>query len=253
MTRWTPAQMILTTAVAVAALTCGTQETLKLCNTRDGGSYVCPENLACSVERSVCVPLFCGDGRIDPGEVCDDGNNRDGDGCSADCKSTEVCGNGIVDVAVGEECDAGPHQTATCNLDCTIARCGDGKLNLAAGEQCDDGNRRGGDGCSADCRLESCGNGIVDFGEECDLGPNNSNSGDCLVNCRIARCGDGFVDTTGLHPEECDAGPVQTVTCNLDCTITRCGDGKLNLAAGETCDDGNTINGDGCSAICRLE
>lgn len=28
---------------------------------------------------------FCGDGNIDPGEQCDDGNNIDGDGCSADC------------------------------------------------------------------------------------------------------------------------------------------------------------------------
>lgn len=28
---------------------------------------------------------FCGDGTLDPGEECDDGNNVDGDGCSADC------------------------------------------------------------------------------------------------------------------------------------------------------------------------
>lgn len=29
--------------------------------------------------------LSCGDGVLDSGEVCDDGNNIDGDGCSADC------------------------------------------------------------------------------------------------------------------------------------------------------------------------
>ncbi len=28
---------------------------------------------------------FCGDGKVDPGEACDDGNSRDGDGCSASC------------------------------------------------------------------------------------------------------------------------------------------------------------------------
>ena len=48
---------------------------------------------------------------------------EDGDGCSADCLSREVCGNGIHDVAAGEECD--------------------------------DGNTGDGDGCSSDCRFES--------------------------------------------------------------------------------------------------
>jgi len=28
---------------------------------------------------------FCGDGHLDPGEQCDDGNNTSGDGCSANC------------------------------------------------------------------------------------------------------------------------------------------------------------------------
>lgn len=37
-----------------------------------------------------------------------------------------------------------------CRTDCTVPRCGDGRFD--AGEVCDDGNKRGGDGCSADCR-----------------------------------------------------------------------------------------------------
>lgn len=45
----------------------------------------------------------CGDGNLDPGEVCDDGNKVGGDGCSPDCLSDETCGNGILDP--GEECD----------------------------------------------------------------------------------------------------------------------------------------------------
>jgi len=32
----------------------------------------------------------CGDGVLDPGEICDDGNDRDGDGCSADRKWLEM-------------------------------------------------------------------------------------------------------------------------------------------------------------------
>ena len=37
--------------------------------------------------------------------------------------------------------------------------------------------------------------------------------------------------------------------CRLDCTAPRCGDGILD--GGEVCDDGNTIDGDGCSSNCR--
>ena len=36
----------------------------------------------CTVSSSTA---FCGDGITDPGESCDDGNNVDGDGCSATC------------------------------------------------------------------------------------------------------------------------------------------------------------------------
>src|SRR5262249_22626739 len=47
----------------------------------------------------------CGDGNLDPGEQCDDGNTVSCDGCSASCQ-IEACGNGKVECA--EECDAGP-------------------------------------------------------------------------------------------------------------------------------------------------
>ncbi len=37
--------------------------------------------------RLDCTIPFCGDGIMDGGEVCDDGNNVGGDGCAADCSS----------------------------------------------------------------------------------------------------------------------------------------------------------------------
>ncbi len=37
---------------------------------------------------------LCGDGVLDPGEFCDDGNNVSGDGCSADCLSGDGCDDG---------------------------------------------------------------------------------------------------------------------------------------------------------------
>ena len=32
-------------------------------------------------------PLVCGDGELDAGETCDDGNTTPGDGCSAGCQT----------------------------------------------------------------------------------------------------------------------------------------------------------------------
>jgi cysteine-rich repeat protein len=72
--------------------------------------------------RPNCQPRRCGDGIQDSDEACDDGNQVDADGCSHDCASREVCGNGYVDLRVGE--------------------------------QCDDRNFLGHDGCSSRCRSE---------------------------------------------------------------------------------------------------
>src|SRR5450432_2064000 len=174
---------------------------------------------ACKVPNSsVTREAECGNNVIDPGEACDDGNNADGDGCSADCMSDETCGNDILDL----------------------------------GETCDDGNRRGGDGCSADCLSdETCGNGVVDLvnGETCDDANNIAGDG-CSKNCQSNEsCGNNVVDPG----EQCDSGNKFTPTCDPDCKKPVCGDGVRNAAAGEECDDHNTINGDGCDSACHNE
>src|SRR5262245_7439775 len=54
--------------------------------------------------NGVCVSVVCGDGIVAGDEVCDDGNTLSCDGCSADCRSDESCGNGVVDSTCGEDC-----------------------------------------------------------------------------------------------------------------------------------------------------
>ena len=63
-------------------------------------------------------------------------------------------------------------------------------------------------------------------------------------------CGDGVQE----GGEECDDGnTIDGDGCSANCEIepVLCGDGVLD--AGEDCDDGNTASGDGCSATCEIE
>jgi cysteine-rich repeat protein len=105
--------------------------------------------------------VVCGDGSVDDGEDCDDGNVKNTDGCSANC--------GVED---GFTCADEPSV-------CT-SECGDG--NVASDEACDDGDTDAGDGCSPTCTVENgwscmdepsvcmtgCGDGIVAGTESCD-------------------------------------------------------------------------------------
>lgn len=55
----------------------------------------------------ICVLAICGNGLLDPDEICDDENTSNDDDCSSDCRSTLVCGNAWLDLIRGEQCDAG--------------------------------------------------------------------------------------------------------------------------------------------------
>lgn len=71
-----------------------------------------------------------------------------------------------------------------------------------------------------------CGDGTTDPDEECDEGrANNMDDGACTRACRKAACGDGLLRA----------------------------DLPVDDEAFESCDDGNRLDGDGCSARCDLE
>jgi cysteine-rich repeat protein len=111
----------------------------------------------------------CGNGVLEPGEDCDDGNIRAGDGCSERClnegttacttPATQLncCGNGRRET--GEDCDGVPFPSG-CSERClnqvegrpSTTVCGNGAVE--EGEDCDDGNTNSGDGCSSSCLNE---------------------------------------------------------------------------------------------------
>lgn len=162
------------------------------------------------------IPIDCGNGIVDPGEECDDGNTNDDDYCSNSCTINPICGDGIVE--------------------------GD--------EECDDGNGIDYDLCSNTCEINQyayCGNGNVEYWEDCDDG-NNIDDDECPNNCQIGPiCGNGIVE----EGEQCDDGNNdENDDCNNECQLNpNCGNG--NTDPGEECDDGNQINYDFCTNSCK--
>ena len=198
-----------------------------------------------SANGKQCKLIAYGDGKLDVDgyEECDDGNTRDGDGCSSKGE-----------VEPGYLCQ-------TPGVACVSSACGDG---IRAGEEeCDDGNRNDGDGCSIRCKIEEnfycqtdsnnrstcyedrCGNGKIGKGELCDDG-NTRNGDGCSSDCTTVEAG---------YKCPIAGGSCKTEKCGY--ALFGEGHGKVNNNdpnyVGETCDDNNSSDGDGCSSICRIE
>jgi hypothetical protein len=119
------------------------------------------------------------------------GTTTDEESTSTTTGTTEMipagCGNGVLDE--GEECDNGNANAddAACTSACNEAFCGDG-LQQALKEACDDGVNDGAyGGCLNDCsaRAPYCGDGIVDAVESCD---DDSAEFGCLMDqCEYAK------------------------------------------------------------------
>jgi cysteine-rich repeat protein len=122
----------------------------------------------------------CGNGLIERGELCDDGNQSDNDECIATCVPA-ICGDGILQNGVEECDDANDIDSDDCVPDCKSATCGDSFIHATA-EECDDGNTVEGDGCASTCNFEVCGNGLIHGDEACDDG-NLVNGDGCSATC----------------------------------------------------------------------
>jgi cysteine-rich repeat protein len=178
----------------------------------------------------------CGNGRLEVGEECDDGNTSDCDGCSAACRVETGCGDGARCGA--EQCDDGNADDCDgCSTACRVETgllCGDGTVNAPCGEECEP---PGVGGCTLECtNAAGCGNGIVEAGEACDDG-NTDDCDGCTSKCTpTAGCGDGV----RCGAEECDDGnPTSCDGCSATCTREEgaiCGDGIVSAACGEDCD-----------------
>lgn len=232
----------------------------------NGGSLACLADCG-DFDTSACWvnPPTCGNGAVEPGEMCDDGNHVLTDWCPDGPQGTcqlASCGDGFVE-AGQEDCDDGNHSTQDDCPDgplgtCEWAQCGDGFVH-GMDEVCDDGNAIDDLTCYADCS-GFCGDGVWDIqhDERCDDAQTPPGTV-CYADCS-GFCGDGIVhdgvtfnNTYQMvfpdHGEECDG----SADCNPDCTFGVCGDGQCSGNEHDSCNVdcdcvqlGGVVCGTGC-------
>lgn len=185
----------------------------------------------------------CGNGILewDNYEYCDDGNLIAGDGCGKDCIIED-----------GWDCTGGSSTTKSICNDI----CGDGKMNKRNyAKYCDDGNQYDGDGCSRFCEMEytfTCAGGNSTTPDTCTEACGdgiNLGFNDCEDTNK--RNGDGCSSTCKVEPGWfCELD----FNTGFDTCSELCGDGRIFYRSPfMMCDDGNSVDGDGCSLDCSVE
>lgn len=200
-------------------------------------------------------------------------------------RGTSTCTNGAFTECVGavfptrrdctsgedNDCDGLPDNTIDATCACAVGEtraCGahpgrDGNGPCQAGQQtCQAGAQNATSafgacvGSVGPALRDSCT--VLDDDSDCDSLPNDGC--ECIAGQGNGPCSDDPSNARCNAQGQC--APCQgNVDCSLVsggrnlcvagvCTAPRCGDGTVQPERGETCDDGNTVSGDGCSRTC---
>ena len=212
----------------------------------------CPAGIN-STQDNDCSPV-CGNDVVESGETCDTTITTGNTGAcpiQSDCVDSLACTED--NLTNGGTC------TATCENPAITMDINDDGCCPAGSTIADDND------CSA-----SCGDGVVTAadGELCDTLIAAGNAGACPV---LADCDDSDSCTTdslvsgGTCQAQCSNVAIEQPADNDMCCPVAFGANANNdndcspvcpnsvTESGETCDDGNSTNGDGCDDTCQIE
>jgi cysteine-rich repeat protein len=212
------------------------------CNEQcDDGNTV--SNDGCS---STCQIEFCGDGITQTSEECDDGarNGVLGDPCSSTC-TLHWCGDGVVDTASGEVCDdANTNNCDGCNTDCMYI-----PPNHCPTCTSDNNDRNECNPCSNDSQCSSgfCGDMACIAGACTPIAPPNCDDGDPCTIDPPCNAFNGCVHT----PKGCDDGNACNGPESCDPTSGQCVQGAApDCDDGDACTDNDRCETSGTGYSC---
>lgn len=181
---------------------------------------------------------YCGNGTLDPGEGCDDGNTASCDGCSSACTG-ETQRTLYMDADHDGFGAGSPQGQAYCpvddrafnNTDCLD---NDATVHPGATEVCGNGQDDDCAGGDVACGVPVCGNSVLEPGEECDDG-NVASCDGCSSSCKpeVVRTWFADVDGDGLGVE-----PAQSGFCLPASSAQQAGDCDDANPAVQACADG---------------
>ena len=200
----------------------------------------------------VCPNLsdgLCGNGTLDAGEQCDDGNTVSGDCCSAGCKF-ELSGSACTsdgNVCTDDLCDG----KGACQHTANTASCDDGHF-CTVGDTCQNGSCQG---TARDCSgaADQCNAGVCDDGAAQCVKQAKADGGTCDDGDACTRsdtCQGGTC--AGGNPVACTASDQCHAAGVCDPTSGACS--TPAAPDGSACDDGNgcthndTCRGGSCAA-----
>lgn len=153
-------------STCVDGMFCATRSALDACTGRDEAAPCNSASVSGYCVHGACRTSTCGNGVVEYGEACDDGNLDDSDDCTSAC-AVARCGDDIVSTSEtcddhpGEVtvCDYGTASCMVCDVTCHLVPatgnvCGD-RVIATPDEVCDDGNTSACGTCDPTCRVRA--------------------------------------------------------------------------------------------------
>jgi cysteine-rich repeat protein len=217
-----------------------------------------------------CRSGGCGDGILDSGEVCDDGNKADGDGCNAECAVEDcyTCGGagpgGCAVATEGTSCSGGVCNSAGTCVECLATPdCKSANLYCEM-NQCRRRKDRGATcGDESECATKFCADGVccdtacAGTCQSCNV---PASPGICSYvpkyesdNDSCSPAGNGQPGGGGLQLGVCNGSGVcasdtgADCTANIDCVSGVCGNYKCKKTKGEPCASNNQCQSWSCN------
>jgi cysteine-rich repeat protein len=224
-------------------------------------------NGGCSCVEGATLP--CGPDTDDG--ICQRGTSTCTSGAFGDCVGAVFPARRDCASAQDNDCDGQPDNTLDATCTCAVGatqacathpgRDGNGPCR-AGSRTCVASNQNGAsnfgtctgavgpalrDSCTAFGDDADC-NGTPNSGCQCVAGRGNA---PCAADPNNSRCNAQGQCAPCQSNADCSmvSGGRDLCTAGI-CSAPRCGDGIVQPERGETCDDSNTVNGDGCSKVC---